>query len=38
MDLSKLEAEANVTIIITFVYGNDGLLKLPEEVAARLYN
>lgn len=28
----------NVDIIITFVYGNKELLKLPKEVAARLAN
>jgi len=38
IDLDKLEAEVNVDIIITFVYGNDHLIKIPKEVVCRLYN
>lgn len=30
IDLAKLEAEVNANIIITFVYGNKGILKLPK--------
>jgi alpha-D-ribose 1-methylphosphonate 5-phosphate C-P lyase len=29
IDLGKLEAEANIDVIITFVYGNEYLAHLP---------
>lgn len=29
IDLDKLEAEVNVDIIISFVYGNNGLVEIP---------